>query len=218
MADGADDLGNRILALGGSSDEAREVCAAVRMTVDELAAKVAEMRPPLVWTSNGEAGDGQEACSECGEELEEPHTYRDCLARARAAEGMVGDFLTKENSSLVARIAVLESALRPFAEQRRPVMCGARVKNGWFFEAADLERAAAAFSNGEPPAPKGPEAPALASDGTPKPRFSLSQHRMTRCQSDDDGDCDWEGCPQLRDNEPTRSGRHCPLDKHEDDE
>lgn len=27
-----------------------------------------------------------------------------------------------------------------------------------------------------------------------------------------DGECFWQHCPQLRDNEPARSGRHCPLD------
>ena len=53
----------------------------------------------------------------------------------------------------------------------------------------------------------------------PKPRYSLSQHRMTRCQSDDDGMCyDASVCPQLRDGEPKRSGRHCPLDVRERDE
>lgn len=32
------------------------------------------------------------------------------------------------------------------------------------------------------------------------------------CMADDDGDCQWEGCPQIRDNEPYASGRHCPRD------
>lgn len=32
-----------------------------------------------------------------------------------------------------------------------------------------------------------------------------------RCHADSDGDCYWEYCPQLRDGEPTRSGRSCPL-------
>lgn len=27
-----------------------------------------------------------------------------------------------------------------------------------------------------------------------------------------DVDCDWEHCPQIRDGEPRKSGRHCPLD------
>jgi hypothetical protein len=40
---------------------------------------------------------------------------------------------------------------------------------------------------------------------------------MTRCQSDDDGYCEWRGCPQLRDNEPKKSGRHCPLDMEDED-
>lgn len=32
------------------------------------------------------------------------------------------------------------------------------------------------------------------------------------CRSNSDGDCDWGGCPQLRDDEPAKSGRYCPLD------
>jgi hypothetical protein len=56
------------------------------------------------------------------------------------------------------------------------------------------------------------------SESEPKARYSPSQHRMTRCQSDDDGMCDWEHCPQLRDGEPGRSGRHCPLDKSTEEE
>lgn len=47
----------------------------------------------------------------------------------------------------------------------------------------------------------------------PKEHYSPSGHRMTRCKSDDDGDCTWKGCPQLRDKEPAKSGRHCPLDQ-----
>lgn len=34
-----------------------------------------------------------------------------------------------------------------------------------------------------------------------------------RCHGARDGDCIWEHCPQLRDNEPATTGRHCPLDK-----
>jgi hypothetical protein len=37
------------------------------------------------------------------------------------------------------------------------------------------------------------------------------------CQSMRDGDCRWEHCPQERDGEPARSGRHCPLDLHEEE-
>jgi len=34
---------------------------------------------------------------------------------------------------------------------------------------------------------------------------------MTRCQVHDDGSCTWEPCPQVRDDEPNRSGRPCPI-------
>lgn len=33
-----------------------------------------------------------------------------------------------------------------------------------------------------------------------------------RCHAQQDGDCDWEYCPQTRDGEPEKTGRHCPLD------
>lgn len=38
------------------------------------------------------------------------------------------------------------------------------------------------------------------------------------CQADRDGDCTHKSCPQLRDGEPRRSGRHCPLDRSGDDD
>lgn len=37
------------------------------------------------------------------------------------------------------------------------------------------------------------------------------------CHAGRDGDCTWRDCPQLRDDEPVRSGRHCPLDVVVDD-
>lgn len=52
----------------------------------------------------------------------------------------------------------------------------------------------------------------------PPLRYDLSGRRMTRCQSDDDGHCEFKECPQLRDGEPNKSGRHCPLDKRGDEE
>lgn len=32
-----------------------------------------------------------------------------------------------------------------------------------------------------------------------------------RCHAARDGDCAWSECPQIRDDEPRRSGRTCPL-------
>lgn len=40
----------------------------------------------------------------------------------------------------------------------------------------------------------------------------------TGCAADRDGDCSWAGCPQLRDNEPTATGRHCPRDTSSQEE
>lgn len=38
------------------------------------------------------------------------------------------------------------------------------------------------------------------------------------CHSSNDGECNWEHCPQLRDGEPEKSGRSCPLHWLEDDD
>lgn len=42
--------------------------------------------------------------------------------------------------------------------------------------------------------------------------------KRLRCRGARDGECIWEHCPQLRDGEPEKSGRHCPLDYGYDDE
>lgn len=39
-----------------------------------------------------------------------------------------------------------------------------------------------------------------------------------RCHSGQDGECNWPVCPQVRDGEPAKSRRHCPLDTRLDDE
>lgn len=43
---------------------------------------------------------------------------------------------------------------------------------------------------------------------------------VTGCHADDDGDCTWEGCPQLLDGEPGATGRGCPRyrDRRDDDD
>ena len=46
----------------------------------------------------------------------------------------------------------------------------------------------------------------------PQPRYDPQRRCMTLCQADDDGYCEWKECPQLRDDEPEKTGRHCPLD------
>lgn len=52
----------------------------------------------------------------------------------------------------------------------------------------------------------------IKDDALPPLQYFHSGRRMTRCQADDDDHCDYKGCPQHRDGEPEKSGRHCPLD------
>jgi len=55
--------------------------------------------------------------------------------------------------------------------------------------------------------------------GAPITRLSarLREEDARTCHADRDGDCTWEGCPQLRDGEPEKTGRHCPLDIEDED-
>lgn len=41
---------------------------------------------------------------------------------------------------------------------------------------------------------------------------------LMRCAADRDGDCSHPNCPQVRDEEPLSSGRHCPIDRWNDRE
>jgi hypothetical protein len=44
-------------------------------------------------------------------------------------------------------------------------------------------------------------------------------NQRDHCHADSDGDCHWEGCPQLKDGEPKKTSRPCPywiLDKREE--
>jgi hypothetical protein len=47
--------------------------------------------------------------------------------------------------------------------------------------------------------------------------FRMYYGLATGCHAGSDGECSWKECPQLRDGEPDKSGRHCPLDVREDD-
>jgi hypothetical protein len=54
-----------------------------------------------------------------------------------------------------------------------------------------------------------------------QPPAAVSQHKdkpLTRCAAARDGDCTHKQCPQLRDNEPAATGRHCPLDTDSKDD
>jgi hypothetical protein len=37
------------------------------------------------------------------------------------------------------------------------------------------------------------------------------------CHAQRDGDCIWAHCPQVRDGEPGFTGRHCPIDLHDEE-
>lgn len=41
---------------------------------------------------------------------------------------------------------------------------------------------------------------------------------ITSCRAGRDGECNDPRCPQLRDNEPEATGRHCPLDNDDEED
>lgn len=41
---------------------------------------------------------------------------------------------------------------------------------------------------------------------------------MRGCHANREGDCVWEGCPQIKDGEPLATGRSCPLEEWKDEE
>lgn len=55
------------------------------------------------------------------------------------------------------------------------------------------------------------DAALLPAPAPPDPSY-VEAHNSA-CHAGSDGDCSWKECPQLRDDEPVRSGRSCPLGK-----
>lgn len=51
-----------------------------------------------------------------------------------------------------------------------------------------------------------------------KERRDWLEKTRSWCHAGRDGDCGWKDCPQIRDGEPHKTGRHCPLDTGGDDE
>jgi hypothetical protein len=44
----------------------------------------------------------------------------------------------------------------------------------------------------------------------------IARQPLTHCAAAMDGDCSHAQCPQRRDGEPDKTGRHCPLDCHDE--
>jgi hypothetical protein len=45
----------------------------------------------------------------------------------------------------------------------------------------------------------------------------LNQLEEQYCHAGKDGECNWKRCPQAREGEPEKTGRHCPLDAEDFD-
>lgn len=53
----------------------------------------------------------------------------------------------------------------------------------------------------------------------PQPVLEIDSHNddSETCEATRDGECYWTKCPQVRDGEPWKTGRQCPLDKSEEE-
>lgn len=66
----------------------------------------------------------------------------------------------------------------------------------------------------------------LSHDGVPSLKITIEdltprkrvERPIAACAASRDGECIHSRCPQLRDNEPHATGRHCPLDTHEEED
>ncbi len=82
--------------------------------------------------------------------------------------------------------------------------------------AFDTDEIARALADGSPTADLARGATKVAAEVPPDEQRRLAWEQKLaaegRCMSNNDGDCDWSGCPQTRDGEPRKTGRHCPRD------
>jgi hypothetical protein len=72
-------------------DELAAKLSAAEAALADMRMQLAEMRPPLTWTSNGEAGDGQNICPMCSAETDEPHPLAVCRKNIEDVNGQGWD-------------------------------------------------------------------------------------------------------------------------------
>ncbi|WP_186130451.1 hypothetical protein [Burkholderia gladioli] len=58
----------------------------------------------------------------------------------------------------------------------------------------------------------------LARFGASPAPSNMNANPLIRCAAGSDGECKHAQCPQIRDNEPNATGRHCPIDNWGDDD
>lgn len=120
-----------------------------------------------------------------------------------------------------ARLAKVEAACDP---ENMPDTVQAFVTRADRAEIASYFRAALASvpepSASEPAPDADPlaewESAAIDAGWITEPAPDADREAGGECHASSDGECHWARCPQIRDGEPVKSGRHCPLDDRED--
>jgi hypothetical protein len=93
--------------LGGPEHQAADAACAALDTLER------ELFAGTHYESNGEAGDGQTVCDECGHDADEPHPLRRCVAALKAHEAA----LERELAEKTARVADLERQVACWVER-----------------------------------------------------------------------------------------------------
>ena len=57
--------------------------------------------PPLGYSSNGEAGDGETQCTGCDAVLDEPHSWQECIEILKKERNRLGDLLMERDICVV---------------------------------------------------------------------------------------------------------------------
>jgi hypothetical protein len=138
-------------------------------------------------------------------------TYFDHITQIQWAAYQAGQAAVKSSPSIAeVRDAALEEAAK-IAES--PLDGLAYTRNPTPYECARAIRALKSAPAIEPVegASKETEQP-QGRIAFPMPYSKSEKKELARCHADRDGECVHKDCPQLRDGEPKKSGRHCPLD------
>ncbi|EKN3982417.1 hypothetical protein DVP82_16515 [Yersinia enterocolitica] len=137
---------------------------------------------------------------------------KDLRERAQKAEAALSAANEKLSKPVVLPVGYAVRAGHPINEGERNVMIPK--EGGRWLSRLDVEHAirVAGFTVKEDATPI---VIVPAPDGViMRPQF---EKPLERCAAGRDGECHHKDCPQLRDNEPMATGRHCPIDNWDDE-
>lgn len=96
-------------------------------------AKALKRAPEVIWQSNGEAGDGQDVCSVCGEDIldDKPHSAADCFRNATdQADGYISQLADEmdKHADTLDQLATAQARIKELEERNAEIL---KVCHGW---------------------------------------------------------------------------------------